>query len=330
MSRKKVNVSPEVFINFNHIEAKMKRKSLYLSSNVCNKKPSKLRLKNTQENLTYDNKTRNKTLSTRSLSIYSYNKFSVLYCIYNEEEEDEEVSHTERIAIKVKEKKTKETKKSQKQIKNLFQKKQAYVSSQNNYPDVKRCRRCFISHFPNQKFCRWAIGKYQSTVASSAETDKEHKCEEISVSSSWDISLINHIWIRINALSSYRKKSRLVSHLVRLRGGSNTETSKIPLIFSQAIESAKKHGINLEPGKLNNAAGNCAFESILNNINSRECFALKFPLSPAVYRYNWMTHLESLTQNYPNLGAGFTAEEQKENWDYLKQSGNYDIEFLEI
>ena len=263
-------------------------------------------------------------MKTNPEIIYSNNKFSVLDCEDKEEkEEDKEVSHT-----KEKKKKTNKTKKRQKNIKKIFQKKQVYESSENNFPDVIGCNRCFISHFPNKKFCRWTIGNSPRTVVISAEIDKKNKCAKLSVSSSLDINLINHIWIRINALSSYRKSSWLGTPLPRLRGGSNKESHEIPLIFSQAIASAKKHGIKLKPGKLNNAAGDCVFESTLNNINSRECFAVKFPLSPTVYRYNWMTHLESLTKNYPNLGAGFTAEEQKENWDYLKQSGNYDVDFF--
>ena len=34
----------------------------------------------------------------------------------------------------------------------------------------------------------------------------------------------------------------------------------------------------------------------MNNINYRECFSEKFPLLPATYRHNWITHLESLIE----------------------------------
>ena len=99
-------------------------------------------------------------------------------------------------------------------------------------------------------------------------------------------------------------------------------------MVDQAIESARKHGIHLCPGVANSADGNCAFESAINNINFRSCFQDKLTQSTQFYRYNWMTDLEYQTKEYPTLGAGFSEEEKKENWDRLKQSGVYEIDFF--
>ena len=48
------------------------------------------------------------------------------------------------------------------------------------------------------------------------------------------------------------------------------------LMTARAIASAKKHGINLVPGTLNAADGNCAFESAISNVNDRDCFEEKY------------------------------------------------------
>ena len=144
----KVKVSPDVFKKFNSIDGKNEGDSLYLSSNLCNKEPSKLRLKNTQKNIMCDNETKRKKLSTWPLSSYCYNKFSVL-SYKDKDEEDEIVSQVNSICIKEKNK-MKKIRKIQKTTKKLFQKKQFQESSENSYPDINRCSRCFISHFPNK------------------------------------------------------------------------------------------------------------------------------------------------------------------------------------
>ena len=104
----------------------------------------------------------------------------------------------------------------------------------------------------------------------------------------------------------------------RLRGGAHTPGTKPLFMVDQAIESARKHGIHLSPGVANNADGNCAFESVINNINFRSCFKDKLPRNTQFYRYNWMTDLENQTNEYPTLGAGFSEEEKKRKLGPLK------------
>merc|ERR1711947_4333 len=41
-----------------------------------------------------------------------------------------------------------------------------------------------------------------------------------------------------------------------------------------------------------------------------------------------MGELEMQSSNYPQLGAGYTEEEIMENWNRLKQSGTYEIDFF--
>ena len=56
------------------------------------------------------------------------------------------------------------------------------------------------------------------------------------------------------------------------------------LMITRAIRSARHHGIILYPGRQNPGVGNCAFEASISNVNDRDCFVEKFPLSPDHYR----------------------------------------------
>ena len=101
-----------------------------------------------------------------------------------------------------------------------------------------------------------------------------------------------------------------------------------PLMVSQAIESARKHHIDLCWGLGNEAAGNCAFEAVINNVNERSCYDDKLPLDVRTYRHQWMTELQQASKEHDTLGADFTDEEKQENWDNLKTTGTWDIEFF--
>ena len=110
-----------------------------------------------------------------------------------------------------------------------------------------------------------------------------------------------------------------------MKGGANSSV-QTPMMVEQAIESARKHGISLEPGIRNKADGNCAFESVLHNINYRDCFPIKLNKQINFYRNTWVTQLEKDVD--ATVGAGYTEEEKRENWERLKHSGVYDIPFF--
>ena len=56
------------------------------------------------------------------------------------------------------------------------------------------------------------------------------------------------------------------------------------LMISRAIASGKKHGLNMKHGSSNPGTGDCAFESIIQNINDRSCFKVKYPMTIDWYR----------------------------------------------
>ena len=43
-------------------------------------------------------------------------------------------------------------------------------------------------------------------------------------------------------------------------------------IITKANASAQKHNIKLKAGRKDRGFGNCAFESVINNLNDRSCF----------------------------------------------------------
>ena len=48
------------------------------------------------------------------------------------------------------------------------------------------------------------------------------------------------------------------------------------LMKSRAISSGRKHGVNLQPGSTNPGRGDCAFESVIQNNNDRNCIKKNF------------------------------------------------------
>ena len=49
--------------------------------------------------------------------------------------------------------------------------------------------------------------------------------------------------------------------------------TNLQAMIEKAIKNAKNHDIDLVHPSRNSANGNCIFESVINNINSRSCFS---------------------------------------------------------
>ena len=102
----------------------------------------------------------------------------------------------------------------------------------------------------------------------------------------------------------------------------NLEESIAPMI-NKAIQNAQFHGIHLRQGVKNLANGDCAFETVLDSINTQTCFAETFPGTPAYWRNIWMSEIETIA--YQGWNGGLTLEEWKHGFDILKQSGTYEL-----
>ena len=94
------------------------------------------------------------------------------------------------------------------------------------------------------------------------------------------------------------------------------------LMISRTITSGKKHGIKLQHGSSNPGTGNCAFESIIQNNNDRECFQVKFPMSVDYYRRIWVTDMANRTVHTDfNL---YSNQEWMAGWKEMLVPGTYE------
>ena len=173
-------------------------------------------------------------------------------------------------------------------------------------PKILRCKMCFISHFPIPRICKrkgkllQRICGTTSKILQSLLTPKTNQSDSI-----------------LKGINNYQCSPK------RFIGGGKPDN--ITKMLRKAISSAKKHGINLSAGQKNNADGNCTYESVILNINERDCYAQKLHQQPNYYRKIWINDFEKNAVNYPEICAGFTDREKKENWNKLKQPKVYEV-----
>ena len=130
----------------------------------------------------------------------------------------------------------------------------------------------------------------------------------------------------------------------RLRGGADSnsvDTHKVreedylsslhkssSMMVDKAIENAKYHNINLYHGVPNMAGGNCAFESIIDNISTRQCFAETFDGTPDYWRFVWMSEVENIA--YKNWHGTMSPERWKAEFKILKETRAYEMELGDL
>ena len=88
--------------------------------------------------------------------------------------------------------------------------------------------------------------------------------------------------------------------------------------ISKGIENASRLGIQLYHPHFNSADGNCAFESVIDNIITRPCFEERYVDSPDYYRAVWMAEVERI--GYENWNMGLSMTEWHEGWNLIKKS----------
>ena len=99
-------------------------------------------------------------------------------------------------------------------------------------------------------------------------------------------------------------------------------------MVNKAIENAKFHNINLYHGVPNMAGGNCAFESIIDNISTRQCFEEKFDGTPDHWRFVWMSEIENIAFN--DWHGALSMERWKAEFQILKHSRSYELELGDL
>ena len=100
-------------------------------------------------------------------------------------------------------------------------------------------------------------------------------------------------------------------------------------IFERAIANAAKHQIRLKPGTENRGFGNCSYESVILNINERDCYEEKLRMTPDYYRRIWNTDLMNkiLDEKIP-WNPGLTRAQIQEGFKELMESGVYERNFF--
>ena len=126
---------------------------------------------------------------------------------------------------------------------------------------------------------------------------------------------------------SKKKKPRLKDSSKSVEDGSSNDDNLLQAkqrsMIEKAISSAKKHGIDLSPGRLNEARGNCAFESAIFNVNDRKCFKEKYCLAPNYYRQIWVTDMKNRTLTDETWKI-YSDKEWEAGWQEMLESGVYE------
>ena len=124
-----------------------------------------------------------------------------------------------------------------------------------------------------------------------------------------------------------RKKGMKNLQPTRLRGGADKATGdkEMHSMVEIAIANAAQHGISLHQGVPNLANGNCMFESVVDNINTRACFEEILNGTPDYYRKVWLDEAEDLVLRFSG-GYGRSEEQFRKDWAILKTTRTYEYE----
>ena len=85
-------------------------------------------------------------------------------------------------------------------------------------------------------------------------------------------------------------------------------------LLKRAISNAYRHGLNLKPGRLNNADGDCVWESIKCNMLYRECFKRKTKETSKQLRKRSLDLAQAESHRLPFIESNTTEAE----WTHIK------------
>ena len=229
-----------------------------------------------------------------------------------------------------------------------------------------RCKKCFVNHYPYPKLCKQMDRKNKmgennerelsfnsksrggKWISNSVHDMIKNKIQFLELMRK-DLKSIQDYYGSYTDGKLYFEKSRKEMNKglkikkespwpYRLRGGAdgdksveqsllNVEESVKPMI-NKAIANAASHGISLHHGVGNLANGNCAFESVIDNISTRSCFGETYNGTPDYYRYAWMSEIERIA--FDDWNSGLSKDEWKESWGVLKQSRVHEHNFGDL
>ena len=99
-------------------------------------------------------------------------------------------------------------------------------------------------------------------------------------------------------------------------------------LLKRAISNAFRHGLNVRPGQLNNADGNCLWEALIYNILYRQCIKSKTKESHRQLRKRSLDKAQIDAQNkkLPFIPAHTTQAD----WEHIKKDKIYETELGDI
>ena len=92
------------------------------------------------------------------------------------------------------------------------------------------------------------------------------------------------------------------------------------------MSNAFRHGLNLNPGKLNSANGNCLWESIIYNILGRICFKNKTKETSKQLRLRSLNAAQAQAQLLPFIESNTTEAE----WTHIKKDKLFETKLGDI
>ena len=96
----------------------------------------------------------------------------------------------------------------------------------------------------------------------------------------------------------------------------NTTNLMVTELLKRTMSKAFCHGLNLRPGKLNSANGNCVWESIIYNLLGRECFKSKTKETSKQLRLKSLNAAQAQAQWLPFVESNTTEAE----WTHIKKT----------
>ena len=108
----------------------------------------------------------------------------------------------------------------------------------------------------------------------------------------------------------------------------NSKSKMVNDLLKRAISNAYRHDLNLRPGHLNNADGNCLWEAIIYNMLYRECFRRKSKETSKQLRKRSLdqAQLDSQTKLLPFMESNTTEAD----WDHIRQDKIYETKLGDI
>ena len=101
-------------------------------------------------------------------------------------------------------------------------------------------------------------------------------------------------------------------------------------IFEKGIRNAKMHGINVSADEPNKGEGDCLFESVIDNINHRDCFKTKLSHPVQYYREKWVSEMQLQFQETDHYPGEDNHDIWNTGWEKQKEGGEYNVNIYNI